>query len=390
MSTIFRPYNSSSGQRSDRSAGDRLRHRQKVREAIRNNIADIIAEESIIGKDHNRIIKVPIRGVKEYRFIYGDNAPGVGQGGDGEPKPGDVVGQGEEGKGRTTGRQPARRRLLRDRCQPGRTDRSDVRGSRAARSRTQAAAQDRVRAAVPAKRLSPQRHPRSARQKAHGAFAGQAQKGDAAPSDSATARRIRVGSTGALSLSQRRSALSSYGDRHPRGIQRRGAVHHGHLRLHGHHEEISVAQFFLPALSIYLHALSKRRDRLHRAPHRGPRGHRRGVLSQRRIRRHYDLVGLHQSAGDHRAALPPGAVERLRVSLLRRRQLRVGQSSDAQSRPRTCQGRQFVRLWRDQTARLRLLWQQLDQFFLADPGAQLSRPCRFRRRKIFGVPSKHF
>jgi uncharacterized protein len=96
--TIFRPYNSSSGQRSDRSAGDRLRHRQKVREAIRNNIADIIAEESIIGKDNNRIIKVPIRGVKEYRFVYGDNAPGVGQGGDQEPQPGQVVGQGEKGK----------------------------------------------------------------------------------------------------------------------------------------------------------------------------------------------------------------------------------------------------------------------------------------------------
>jgi uncharacterized protein len=95
---IFRPYNPSSGQRSDRSAGDRLRHRQKVREAIRNNIADIIAEESIIGKDNNRIIKVPIRGVKEYRFVYGDNAPGVGQGGDQEPQPGQVVGQGERGK----------------------------------------------------------------------------------------------------------------------------------------------------------------------------------------------------------------------------------------------------------------------------------------------------
>lgn len=107
MSTIFRPYNSSSGQRSDRSAGDRLRHRQKVREAIRGNIADIIAEESIIGKDRNRIIKVPIRGVKEYRFIYGDNAPGVGQGGDGEPKPGDVVGQGDEGKaGQQAGNRP--------------------------------------------------------------------------------------------------------------------------------------------------------------------------------------------------------------------------------------------------------------------------------------------
>jgi len=107
MSTIFRPYNPSTGQRSDRSAGDRLRHRQKVREAIRNNIADIIAEESIIGKDRNRIIKVPIRGVKEYRFIYGENAPGVGQGGDGEPKPGDVVGQGEEGKaGQQAGDRP--------------------------------------------------------------------------------------------------------------------------------------------------------------------------------------------------------------------------------------------------------------------------------------------
>ena len=117
MSTIFRPYNSSSGQRSDRSAGDRLRHRQKVREAIRDNIADIIAEESIIGKDRNRIIKVPIRGVKEYRFIYGENAPGVGQGGDGEPKPGDVVGQGKDGKAGPAGGRPSGSRLLRDRRQ---------------------------------------------------------------------------------------------------------------------------------------------------------------------------------------------------------------------------------------------------------------------------------
>ena len=96
MESIFRPYHPSSGQRSDRSAGDRLRHRQKVREAIRNNIADIIAEESIIGKDRNRVIKVPIRGVKEYRFVYGDNAPGVGQGGDGDVQPGQTVGQGKK------------------------------------------------------------------------------------------------------------------------------------------------------------------------------------------------------------------------------------------------------------------------------------------------------
>lgn len=96
MKTVFRPYHPSSAQRSDRSAWDRLRHRQKVRDAIRQNIADIIAEESIIGKDRDRIIKVPIRGVKEYRFVYGENVPGVGQGGQ-DAQPGQVIGQGKEG-----------------------------------------------------------------------------------------------------------------------------------------------------------------------------------------------------------------------------------------------------------------------------------------------------
>ena len=61
--TIFREYRPSDAERSDRSAGDRLRHREKVRESIRENIADIIAEESIIGKDKDRVIKVPLRGI---------------------------------------------------------------------------------------------------------------------------------------------------------------------------------------------------------------------------------------------------------------------------------------------------------------------------------------
>lgn len=95
MSTIFRPYTPPS-QRSDRSARDRQRHRQKIKAKIRDNIADIIAEESIIGRDKDKIIKIPIRSVKEYRFIYGDNAPGVAQG-NGQQKPGDVVGQADQG-----------------------------------------------------------------------------------------------------------------------------------------------------------------------------------------------------------------------------------------------------------------------------------------------------
>ena len=96
---VFRPFRHSEAERSDRSAGDRLRHREKVRESIRDNIADIVAEESIIGKSRDKIIKVPIRGVREYRFVYGDNAPGVGQG-EGQTQPGDVVGKGrKEGPG---------------------------------------------------------------------------------------------------------------------------------------------------------------------------------------------------------------------------------------------------------------------------------------------------
>jgi hypothetical protein len=106
--TIFRPYRSSDAEHSDRSAGDRSRHREKVRQSIRENIADIIAEESIIGRDRDRIIKVPIRGIKEYRFIYGDNAGGVAQGQGGEA-PGDVFedshrqGDGEEKAGNQPG-----------------------------------------------------------------------------------------------------------------------------------------------------------------------------------------------------------------------------------------------------------------------------------------------
>ena len=104
---IFRPYSSSDALRSDRSAGDRQRHREKLREAIRDNIADIISEESIIGRDRDRIIKVPIRGIREYRFVFGDNQPQVGSG-DGETEPGQVVGKAPkdgEGAGRA-GDQP--------------------------------------------------------------------------------------------------------------------------------------------------------------------------------------------------------------------------------------------------------------------------------------------
>ena len=105
---VIREWQPLDSQRSDRSAGDRARHRFKVREAIRENIADIVAEESIIGQSRDRTVKIPIRGIKECRFVFGDNAPGVGQG-DGQTQPGQVVGggksngQGREGAGDSPG-----------------------------------------------------------------------------------------------------------------------------------------------------------------------------------------------------------------------------------------------------------------------------------------------
>ena len=75
---VFRNVNSS---RNDRSARDRVRHKELIKEKIKEGIADIIAEESIIGKSKGSTIKIPIRGIKEYQFVYGqNNSKGVAQG----------------------------------------------------------------------------------------------------------------------------------------------------------------------------------------------------------------------------------------------------------------------------------------------------------------------
>lgn len=72
----------------DRSAEDRRRHRELIEESIKKNLGNIIAEESIIGKSKDKKIKIPIKGIKEFQFIYGKNKPGIGAG-DGNEKRGD-------------------------------------------------------------------------------------------------------------------------------------------------------------------------------------------------------------------------------------------------------------------------------------------------------------
>ena len=53
----------------DRSIEDRRRHRQLVEKSIKDNLGDILSEESIIGETKNKKFKIPIRGLKEYQFI---------------------------------------------------------------------------------------------------------------------------------------------------------------------------------------------------------------------------------------------------------------------------------------------------------------------------------
>lgn len=91
---IFREFDS--GGR-DRAVEDKRRHRELVEESIKKNIGNIIAEESIIGQSKDKKIKIPIRGIKEFQFIYGKNVPGVSSG-DGSEKRGDVIGQDKPGK----------------------------------------------------------------------------------------------------------------------------------------------------------------------------------------------------------------------------------------------------------------------------------------------------
>ena len=74
-----------------KGAIDQERHKQKIREAVKKNLADIVSEENIILSDGKKVIKVPIRSLEEYRFRYDPGRQQHSGQGDGESKVGDVV-----------------------------------------------------------------------------------------------------------------------------------------------------------------------------------------------------------------------------------------------------------------------------------------------------------
>src|SRR5437879_12430993 len=72
---------------------DQQRHNQKIKEAIKQNLHEIVSREDIILSDGKTVIKVPIRSLDEYKFRFDANKKdGVGQG-QGGSKVGDVIGR---------------------------------------------------------------------------------------------------------------------------------------------------------------------------------------------------------------------------------------------------------------------------------------------------------
>lgn len=83
---------------------DSSRHKQRIRDAIKKNLHDLIAEENIISSKGGKKVKVPIKYLDMWKFKFGknDKQKGVGHG-DGEP--GDIIAKENPGQGQGQGGQ---------------------------------------------------------------------------------------------------------------------------------------------------------------------------------------------------------------------------------------------------------------------------------------------
>ncbi|MDY0322974.1 MAG: sporulation protein YhbH [Candidatus Carbobacillus sp.] len=71
---------------------DQVRHQEKIKEAIRARLRDLIHDESIILSNGKKYVKIPVHTLDEIRFRYNEQKrEHVGQG-DGKAQPGDVLG----------------------------------------------------------------------------------------------------------------------------------------------------------------------------------------------------------------------------------------------------------------------------------------------------------
>src|SRR5918999_3953971 len=74
-----------------RGARDWLRHNQKVREAVKNTLPEILSGEDLMtGSSKNRTVMVPVKFLEHSRFRLADPASQQGAG-QGRGQPGDVL-----------------------------------------------------------------------------------------------------------------------------------------------------------------------------------------------------------------------------------------------------------------------------------------------------------
>ena len=88
-----------------RALKDSIRHDTRVKEAIRKHLKELIAEETIITSDGQKLVKIPLRYLDQYRFRFGPLGSGTGHGpgqvgetiarehGEGSEQPGDQPGE---------------------------------------------------------------------------------------------------------------------------------------------------------------------------------------------------------------------------------------------------------------------------------------------------------
>lgn len=88
-----------------RGSRDWLRHNQKVRDAVQQNLPDLVAGPDVITGAQDRTVQVPVRLLEHARFRLADTSDKQSSAGQGQGKPGDILRQvqpdsgGEEGEG---------------------------------------------------------------------------------------------------------------------------------------------------------------------------------------------------------------------------------------------------------------------------------------------------
>ena len=79
-----------------RALKDSIRHDRRVKEAIRKNLKELIAEENIITSDGKKLVKIPLQYLDQYRFRFGQMGSGAGHG---KGNVGDVIAQDDQSGG---------------------------------------------------------------------------------------------------------------------------------------------------------------------------------------------------------------------------------------------------------------------------------------------------